>query len=196
MTASTPTSTPAPSTAPTWSTSWPGARSRAGEAELSRYPTKPAGSAPTSWPRPWWMRRAEGRCASLTSRNGHLYRDDPWRIPMPLPASVERYPRAARPRPITSPTAASRPRCYLALQLGRPLFLEGEAGVGKTEIAKVLATALKRPADPPAMLRGARRRLGGLRVELRPPDDRDPPGRGAASRTAARSRATSSPSAS
>lgn len=28
---------------------------------------------------------------------------------------------------------------YLALKLGKPLFLEGEAGVGKTEIAKVLA---------------------------------------------------------
>ncbi len=33
---------------------------------------------------------------------------------------------------------------FLALRMGRPLFLEGEAGVGKTEIAKVLATALKR----------------------------------------------------
>ncbi|HUE87739.1 MAG TPA: MoxR family ATPase [Vicinamibacterales bacterium] len=31
---------------------------------------------------------------------------------------------------------------YLALRLERPLFLEGEAGVGKTELAKVLATAL------------------------------------------------------
>ena len=31
---------------------------------------------------------------------------------------------------------------YLALKLRRPLFLEGEAGVGKTEIAKVLASAL------------------------------------------------------
>ncbi len=31
---------------------------------------------------------------------------------------------------------------FLALRMGRPLFLEGEAGVGKTEIAKVLATAL------------------------------------------------------
>lgn len=29
---------------------------------------------------------------------------------------------------------------HLALQLGRPLFLEGEAGVGKTEVAKVLAS--------------------------------------------------------
>ena len=33
---------------------------------------------------------------------------------------------------------------YLSLKMGRPLFLEGEAGVGKTEIAKVLASALGR----------------------------------------------------
>jgi MoxR-like ATPase len=33
---------------------------------------------------------------------------------------------------------------FLALKMGRPLFLEGEAGVGKTEIAKVLATGLGR----------------------------------------------------
>ena len=33
---------------------------------------------------------------------------------------------------------------FLALKMGRPLFLEGEAGVGKTEIAKVLAAALGR----------------------------------------------------
>jgi MoxR-like ATPase len=33
---------------------------------------------------------------------------------------------------------------FLALKLGRPLFLEGEAGVGKTEIAKVLAETLGR----------------------------------------------------
>src|SRR6202161_4077896 len=33
---------------------------------------------------------------------------------------------------------------YLALKMGRPLFLEGEAGVGKTEIAKVLSATLKR----------------------------------------------------
>ena len=33
---------------------------------------------------------------------------------------------------------------FLSLTLGRPLFLEGEAGVGKTEIAKALALALDR----------------------------------------------------
>lgn len=32
---------------------------------------------------------------------------------------------------------------YLTLKLGKPLFLEGEAGVGKTEIAKVLAQLLQ-----------------------------------------------------
>ncbi|NTH12388.1 MoxR family ATPase [Agrobacterium rhizogenes] len=34
---------------------------------------------------------------------------------------------------------------FLALKMKRPLFLEGEAGVGKTEIAKVLSKALERP---------------------------------------------------
>jgi MoxR-like ATPase len=33
---------------------------------------------------------------------------------------------------------------FLSLKLGRPLFLEGEAGTGKTEIAKVIASALGR----------------------------------------------------
>ena len=33
---------------------------------------------------------------------------------------------------------------FLALKLNRPLFLEGEAGVGKTEVANVLAATLSR----------------------------------------------------
>ncbi|MBE1535238.1 AAA family ATPase [Actinomadura algeriensis] len=35
--------------------------------------------------------------------------------------------------------------CFLALRMGRPLFLEGEAGVGKTELAKTLARVLRAP---------------------------------------------------
>ena len=34
---------------------------------------------------------------------------------------------------------------FLALKMERPLFLEGEAGVGKTEVAKVVARMLGRP---------------------------------------------------
>ncbi|MBO3745474.1 MoxR family ATPase [Streptosporangiaceae bacterium NEAU-GS5] len=34
---------------------------------------------------------------------------------------------------------------FLALRMGRPLFLEGEAGVGKTELAKTLSAVLKAP---------------------------------------------------
>jgi MoxR-like ATPase len=47
----------------------------------------------------------------------------------------------------TSGYVADRPLAtvlFLALRLQRPLFLEGEAGVGKTEIAKVLAAGLGR----------------------------------------------------
>src|SRR4051794_38220473 len=33
---------------------------------------------------------------------------------------------------------------YLAMIMGRPLFLEGEAGVGKTEVAKALAAGMNR----------------------------------------------------
>ncbi|GAA3733821.1 MoxR-like ATPase [Spinactinospora alkalitolerans] len=32
--------------------------------------------------------------------------------------------------------------CFLALRMGRPLFLEGDAGVGKTELAKAVAAVL------------------------------------------------------
>ncbi len=53
---------------------------------------------------------------------------------------------AARRRPwrasATSPTAGSRCRVYLALTLRRPLLLEGEPGVGKTEVARTLARVL------------------------------------------------------
>ena len=48
---------------------------------------------------------------------------------------------------------------FLALRMRRPLLLEGEAGVGKTEVAKVLATWPGRRC-PAAVLRGHRRRPG------------------------------------
>ena len=61
----------------------------------------------------------------------------------PLPASIDATSKllAAGDYVADRPLATA---LYLALSLGRPLFLEGEAGVGKTEIAKVLAAALGR----------------------------------------------------
>ena len=45
---------------------------------------------------------------------------------------------------------------FLALALEKPLLIEGPAGSGKTEVAKVLAEMLGDRADPLAMLRGPR----------------------------------------
>ena len=51
---------------------------------------------------------------------------------------------------------------FLALRMGRPLFLEGEAGVGKTEIAKVLSATLGRRLIRLQCYEGPRRRGGGV----------------------------------
>lgn len=61
-------------------------------------------------------------------------------LPDSIDATAELLARAdyVAARPLA--TAA-----FLALKLSRPLFLEGEAGVGKTELAKVLSSTLKRP---------------------------------------------------
>lgn len=63
--------------------------------------------------------------------------------PVPLPQNVD----AAQALLAAGDYVADRSLAtavFLALKLGRPLFLEGEAGVGKTEIAKVLAATLER----------------------------------------------------
>ncbi|MGC1694802.1 MAG: MoxR family ATPase [Pseudolabrys sp.] len=61
----------------------------------------------------------------------------------PLPASIEAtLDLLAKAGYIADRSLATV--LYLALRMGRPLFVEGEAGVGKTEIAKVLSAALGR----------------------------------------------------
>jgi len=63
--------------------------------------------------------------------------------PMSVPATVEKvHELLAKGRYIADRSLATA--VFLALKLDRPLFLEGEAGVGKTEIAKVLADTLGR----------------------------------------------------
>ena len=62
---------------------------------------------------------------------------------MPVISSVEDVANALeRERYIADRSLAVT--LFLALRLGKPLFVEGEAGVGKTEIAKALASALDR----------------------------------------------------
>jgi MoxR-like ATPase len=68
---------------------------------------------------------------------------DPERKPAPIPGSIdETLDLLAGADYVADRSLATV--LFLALRLGRPLFLEGEAGVGKTEIAKVLAKSLGR----------------------------------------------------
>ena len=61
-------------------------------------------------------------------------------------------------RPTTTwPTRAWRPPSSSPCGCVGPLLLEGEAGVGKTEVAKTLADLERRPAHPAPVLRGHRR---------------------------------------
>lgn len=59
----------------------------------------------------------------------------------PIPTSVDDLQKALQDNLYVADRGLAI-SIYLALKLRRPLFLEGEAGVGKTEVAKVLAAAL------------------------------------------------------
>ena len=58
-----------------------------------------------------------------------------------MPASVDDLQAALRKEMYVADRGLAM-SVYLAMQLKRPLFLEGEAGVGKTEVAKALSSAL------------------------------------------------------
>jgi MoxR-like ATPase len=61
----------------------------------------------------------------------------------PIPGSVEELTAALGGHAYLADRGLST-AIYLSLSLGKPLLLEGEAGVGKTEVAKVLAELLDR----------------------------------------------------
>ena len=62
---------------------------------------------------------------------------------MPAPNGIENVQDLLRDGKYVADRALAT-TVFLSLEMGRPLFLEGEAGVGKTEIAKVLAAGLGR----------------------------------------------------
>ena len=64
------------------------------------------------------------------------------RAPLSIPGSIDALQEALGGEQYIAERGLAVP-IYLALRLKRPLFLEGEAGVGKTEVAKVLSAALK-----------------------------------------------------
>ncbi|MDF1599820.1 MoxR family ATPase [Mesorhizobium sp. YIM 152430] len=67
----------------------------------------------------------------------------PTALPRPAPASIDETLEMLKSADYVGDRALATV-LFLSLKMGRPLFLEGEAGVGKTEIAKVLASALGR----------------------------------------------------
>ena len=64
-------------------------------------------------------------------------------FPRPLPSSVDATLAVLAAGDYVADRSLAT-ALFLSLRLGRPLFLEGEAGVGKTEVAKVLARTLGR----------------------------------------------------
>ena len=64
--------------------------------------------------------------------------------PAPLPRSVDEAVALLGSQGYVA-DASLGTALFLALELGRPLFLEGEAGVGKTELARAVAGALGKP---------------------------------------------------
>ncbi len=64
--------------------------------------------------------------------------------PAPFPQSVDEAVALLRGQGYVA-DASLGTALFLALKLGRPLFLEGEAGVGKTEVGRAVAAALGKP---------------------------------------------------
>ena len=130
-----------------------------------RAPSRP----PTSTPRPTTSATSRACCAGARWRTRH---HEAVRF-----TTTEDVSRALAGEGYLADRALAT-AVYLAAALEQPLLLEGEAGVGKTEVARALALGRGRAADPPAVPRGDRPPPRGLRLGLPAPAARDPRRRG------------------
>ncbi len=88
--------------------------------------------------------RARGRAETSGPAPSSRSVDEASGRPSPLPRSVDEAVALLGSQGYVA-DASLGTALFLALELGRPLFLEGEAGVGKTELARSVAGALGKP---------------------------------------------------
>ena len=86
-------------------------------------------------------RRSPPRLSRLRRTRLPIY---DWRHDPRLALQLGRGPPGTTARSVLPGRPALATSIYLAVSLGKPLLLEGEAGVGKTEVAKALSTTLDR----------------------------------------------------
>jgi len=85
--------------------------------------------------------RAGGKCRKM--QDFRIAQNETVLMPRPLPKSIDETHELLGSADYVADRSLAT-ALYLSLAMQRPLFLEGEAGVGKTEIAKVIAAALGR----------------------------------------------------
>ena len=96
-------------------------------------------------------------CVALSCKRGEVRRVPPHDQTRHQTARLDRPNPRCWPAPTTWLTARLRPCCFSPSAMA-PAVPQGEAGVGKTEIAKVLSGTPRAPPHPAVMLRGPRRR--------------------------------------
>ena len=100
---------------------------------------EPCGEPPWVWHSRQFQPISGAGSTALPARKGSFVNTTPRALPSSIDKTLDLLANADYLADRSLATVL-----FLALRMGRPLFLEGEAGVGKTEIAKVLSQTLGR----------------------------------------------------